>query len=92
MSLLKRKSIARIGLRTSIEKLADSTKVLLHDYNDSLRDELLANSEYIEEKLRELKSLDVELLEFIDEDDIEKDVVESADFAAKHRVLLAKIK
>ena len=92
MSLLKRKSIARIGLRTSIEKLADSTKVLLHDYNDSLRDELLANSEYIEEQLRELKSLDVELLEFIDEDDIEKDVVESADFAAKHRVLLAKIK
>ena len=92
MSLLKRKSIARIGLRTSIEKLADSTKVLLHDYNDSLRDELLANSEYIEEQLRELKSLDVELLAFIDEDDIEKDVVESADFAAKHRVLLAKIK
>ena len=92
MSLLKRKSIARIGLRTSIEKLADSTKVLLHDYNDSLRDELLANSEYIEEQLRELKSLDIELLAFIDEDDIEKDVVESADFAAKHRVLLAKIK
>ena len=92
MSLLKRKSIARNGLRTSIEKLAASVKDKLDNYNELLRDELLANSAFMEEQLAELKTFDVELLQYIAEDDIEKDVIESADFAGKHRVLLARIK
>ena len=42
--------------------------------------------------MKEIKTLDTELLEFILEADIEKDVIGSSDFAAKHRVLLSRIK
>ena len=69
-----------------------AAKDLLENYNYLLRDELLANSASIEEQLRELKTFNVELLQYISEESIEKDVIEIADFAAKHCNLLARIK
>ena len=65
---------------------------MLENYDSSVQEELVANGLNLEEKLRDLKSLDAEIIDCMQEDDIEKDVLQSSEFAAKHRVLLTKIK
>ena len=56
-----------------------------------MRDEVVSNGQMLKEQLAELKNLDVEILEYLEEKDIEKDIIESNDFAVQHRILITWI-
>ena len=56
-----------------------------------MRDEVISNGQMLKEQLAELKNLDVEILEYLEEKDIEKDIIESNDFAVQHRILITRI-
>ena len=91
MSSLKRKTNVRNGLRAEIERVTAETTNLLDNYMIEVKDELIANGNYLKESLAELKRLDGEILELIKEEDIEKDIIESGKFASRHRVVVTKV-
>ena len=70
---LKRKLNIRNGLRESVRKIATKSEDLLSQYETNLRDEVISNGQILKEQLAELKNLDVEILEYLEEKDIEKD-------------------
>ena len=76
MSSLKRKTNVRNGLRAEIERVAAETTNLLDNYSIAVKDELIANGNYLKESLTELKLLDGEILQLIKDEDIEKDIIE----------------
>ena len=88
---LKRKLNIRNGLRESIRKIATKSQDLLSQYETNLRDEVISNGQILKEQLAELKNLDVEILEYLEEKDIEEDIIESKDFAVQHRILITRI-
>ena len=88
---LKRKLNIRNGLRESVRKIATKSEDLLSQYETNLRDEVISNGQILKEQLAELKNLDVEILEYLEEKGIEKDIIESNDFAVQHRILITRI-
>ena len=54
-------------------------------------DDFTANSQYLKKSLVELKMLDSKILEVIKEEDIENYIVESGEFASRHRFVIAMI-
>ena len=88
---LKLKLNIRNGLRESVRKIATKSEDLLSQYETNLRDEVISNGQILKEQLAELKNLDVEILEYLEEKDIEKDIIESNDFAVQHRILITRI-
>lgn len=85
---LKRKLNVRSGIRESIDRLAAKSKDMLSSYQESHRDELIANCGVMKEMLEELRSLDNELLEYLEDDALKKDVIESRELATRYRVLI----
>ena len=71
---LKRKLNVRNGLRESIRKIATKSEDLLSQHETNLRDEVISNGQILKEQLAELKNLDVEILEYLEEKDIKKDI------------------
>ena len=86
---LKRKLNIRNGLRESVRKIATKSEDLLSQYETNLRDEVISNGQILKEQLAELKNLDVEILEYLEEKDIEKDIFESNDL--QHCILITRI-
>ena len=88
---LKRKINVRNGIRGSIEQLGKKSSDLLKSYDDDVKEELITNCKILKEQLDKLKDLDVELLEYLEDDDLEKDIIESSMFATKFQVLVSQI-
>ena len=88
---LKRKLNVRNGIRGSIDQLAKKSSDLLRSYDDDLKEELATNCKILKEQLDKLKDLDAELLQYLEDDALEKDIIESSMFATKFQVLVAQI-